>query len=110
MKLYSEGWVKQTQAPISTVSSAFSTCKFASKNLPLSLSLQEVQIDQEGEGKKLLNTKTNYLGTKIRNQYLFQRCSRRSLWILDNENNMMRMVFEEYNAQRPEDFSPIFPD
>ena len=23
---------------------------------------------------------------------------------------MMRMVFEEYNAQRPEDFSPIFPD
>lgn len=44
MKLYSEGWARQTKAPISTVSSAFSTCKFTSKNLPLSLSLQDVQI------------------------------------------------------------------
>lgn len=41
---YSEVWAKQTEAPMNTVSSAFSTCKFASKNLPLSLSLQEVQI------------------------------------------------------------------
>lgn len=57
-----------------------------------------------------MKTKTIYWGIKIKNSISASRCSRRSLWILNQESDMMRIVFEKQNAQRPEDFSPVLPD